>query len=46
MRWFIDYLDSEGNWGCYPVDAFDKEEAEKKALEKYYDIDTILNIHK
>ena len=46
MRFCIDYLDSEGNWGSYPVDAYDAKEAEQKALEKYYDIDTILNIHK
>lgn len=46
MRWFVDYLDSEGNWGRYSVEAFDKKEAEQKALQKYYDIDIIVDIHR
>lgn len=46
MKWVIDYLDSEGDLCHVWVEADCKEEAEQEAQREYWDIDTILYIHK
>ena len=46
MKGTIDYLDSEGDVCHIWVEAYDKQEAEQKALKEYWDIDTIIGIHK
>ena len=46
MKWTIDYLDSEGDLNHIWVEADCKEEAEQAALREYWDIDTIIDIHK
>ena len=46
MKWTIDYLDSEGDLCHIWVEAYDKKEAEQKAYKEYWDIDTIIEIHK
>jgi Uri superfamily endonuclease len=46
MKWYIDYLDSEGDLNHIWVEALCKEEAEQVALSEYWNIDTIIDIHK
>lgn len=45
MKFYIDYLDSDGDLCHVWVDAFDKNEAEEIAKREYWDIDSIINVY-
>lgn len=44
MKFYIDYLDTEGEMYQYSVEALTKQEAERKLYEEMWDVDSILNI--
>ena len=44
MKFYIDYLDSEGDLNHYWTEALTKEEAERNLYEDNWDVDTILTI--
>ena len=44
MKFYIDYLDSEGELTHYCTEALTKEEAERNLYKDNWDVDTILTI--
>ena len=44
MKFYITYLDSEGELTHYFTEAFTKEEAERHLYSDNWDVDTILTI--
>lgn len=44
MKFYIDYLDSEGDLNHYWTEALTKEEAERNLYKDNWDVDTILTI--
>ena len=44
MKFYIDYLDSEGELTYYCTEALTKEEAERNLYKDNWDVDTILTI--
>lgn len=46
MRYYVDYMDKEGDLSHVWVNADSKQDAEAKAKREYWDIDEIISIHK
>lgn len=46
MKYYVDYLTSDGDLNHVWVDAFDKADAEEKARREYWDIDQIIDVRK
>ncbi len=44
MKFYIDYLDTEGDICHYWTEALTKEEAERQFYEDMWDVDSILTI--
>ena len=44
MKFYITYLDSEGELTYYCTEAFTKKEAERNLYKDNWDVDTILTI--
>ena len=46
MKYYVDYIDKEGDLCHVWVDADSKEDAEYQAKREYWNIDEIISIHK
>ena len=46
MRYYVDYMDKEGDLSHVWVNADSKQDAESKVKREYWDIDEIISIHR
>ena len=46
MKYYIDYLTSDGDLNHISIDATSKDNAEELARQEYWDIDQIIDVRK
>jgi hypothetical protein len=46
MKFYVDYLDESGDYCHVWVDADSMDDAINQAKREYWDIDTIVNVHR